>query len=146
VTRFADFVSSLRVAPDILSDRLAMLIEAGVMEKRRYQEPGRRARESYHLTKAGMDLKIVLGALQQWGDEHLPHKDGPSAKRRDRRTREPLSVGFVNGAGSKVPLGDVEFVLVSGGFAKPASDAAAGPPRRGSARKTVRHKSPTRQM
>src|SRR4051795_6456267 len=81
-TRFAEFRDNLGVAPDVLSDRLATLVEAGVLTKQPYQEPGARARFSYHLTPAGADLQIVLGALQQWGDAHLPLPTGPTYLRR----------------------------------------------------------------
>lgn len=109
VTRFADFMSALRVAPDILSDRLATLVAMGVMEKQPYSEPGKRARDSYHLTTAGRDLRVVLGALQQWGDAHLPREAGPTAERRDRRTGERLSVGFVVDERVVVPVEHVDF-------------------------------------
>src|ERR1700749_1051209 len=69
--RFSQFREALGVAADVLSQRLSTLVEHGVMEKVPYQEPGERARASYRLTPAGEELMVVLGALQQWGDEHL---------------------------------------------------------------------------
>ena len=70
--RFAEFRDRLAVAPDVLSDRLATLVEFGVLEREPYREPGARARLAYKLTPAGEELRVVLGALQQWGDLHLP--------------------------------------------------------------------------
>src|SRR5262252_2889792 len=67
VTRFAEFRDRLGVAPDVLSDRLATLVDYGVLERERYQEPGARPRLAYKLTPAGEELLVVLGALQQWG-------------------------------------------------------------------------------
>ena len=66
VTRFADFRSSLGIAPDILTSRLGTLVESGVLEKVPYREPGSRQRHEYRLTAAGRELRVVLGALQQW--------------------------------------------------------------------------------
>ena len=109
-TRFREFRERLGVSSDRLSDRLATLVEAGVLEKRRYREPGERARDSYHLTPAGRELQVILGALQQWGDQHLPRAEGPSMERRSRRTGEPLDVGFVDPSGRAVGLDDVEIV------------------------------------
>jgi DNA-binding HxlR family transcriptional regulator len=109
-TRFADFRGALGVAPDVLSDRLATLVEAGVLVKRPYREPGARARDSYHLTPAGRELQVVLGALQQWGDVHLPYELGPTIVRRATHTGRPVHVGFVDDTGREVPLDDVEFV------------------------------------
>jgi DNA-binding HxlR family transcriptional regulator len=109
-TRFGDFRAALGISTDLLSDRLATLVEAGVMEKRAYQEPGERARHSYHLSPAGKDLRIVLGALQQWGDKHRPRAEGPSMERRSHATNERLAVAFVDGSGRAVALDDVAFV------------------------------------
>ena len=110
VTRFADFRASLDIATDVLSDRLSGLVEAGIMRREQYQEPGRRARASYHLTEAGLELKVVIGALQQWGDAHLPVDCGPTIERRDARSGEPIEVGFVNAKGRRVALGNADFV------------------------------------
>jgi DNA-binding HxlR family transcriptional regulator len=109
-TRFADFRDNLGIAPDVLSDRLVTLVDAGVLEKRPYQEPGARARFSYHLTPAGAELQVVLGALQQWGDEHLPPDTGPSFLRQGAADQRPLHVAFVDDDGRAVDLDDVRFV------------------------------------
>jgi DNA-binding HxlR family transcriptional regulator len=108
VTRFADFRATLGIAPDILTARLATLVAAGVLVKVPYQEPGTRQRHEYHLTGAGRELRVVLGALQQWGDAHRPYEPGPTVTRRtgDGRT---LDVAFVDTRGRRVPLTDVRF-------------------------------------
>ncbi len=108
-SRFADFRVALGVAPDVLSDRLATLVAAGVLEKRPYREPGSRARDSYHPTPAGRDLQVVLGALQQWGDAHRPYELGPTVVRRTPDDR-PVHVAFVDDEGHEVPLDEVRFV------------------------------------
>ena len=109
-TRFAEFRDRLGVAPDVLSDRLATLVEYGVMEREPYQEPGARSRFAYRLTPAGRELQVILGALQQWGDEHLPRPDGPTMLRRGRRTGRPLHVGFIDDHGQEVPLAEVAII------------------------------------
>ena len=68
--RFADIARNTGAPRDVLSARLRTLVDAGVIEKRRYSE--RPPRDGYHLTKAGRDLAPVLAALTQWGDRHLP--------------------------------------------------------------------------
>jgi DNA-binding HxlR family transcriptional regulator len=110
VTRFADFRAQLGIATDILTARLGALVDAGVLRREQYQEPGSRARASYHLTDAGGELKVVIGALQQWGDSHLPVPIGPTMVRRDHRTGEPVEVAFVNAKRRRVDLDNVEFV------------------------------------
>ncbi|MEV5964025.1 helix-turn-helix domain-containing protein [Kribbella sp. NPDC051952] len=114
-TRFADFRDYLHIAPNILTNRLAALIEAGLLEKREYHEEGQRTRSSYHLTAAGVDLKLVLAALQQWGDVHVPRADGPTVVRRSTASRELVDVGFVDKDGHVVPDEDVVFEPVAGG-------------------------------
>ena len=101
-TRFAEFRDILGVAPDVLSERLATLVEYGVLTKQPYQEPGSRARFSYHLTPAGRELLVVVGALQQWGDEHLPRPEGPSMLRRVAGTECPVHVGYIDPDGREV--------------------------------------------
>src|SRR5881628_410581 len=44
VTRFADLQTSLGIAPNVLTNRLGVLVDAGVLVKREYKEPGARPR------------------------------------------------------------------------------------------------------
>jgi DNA-binding HxlR family transcriptional regulator len=71
----------------MLTQRLTTLTEAGILEKRPYREAKSRARSGYYLTEAGAEVKIIVGALQQWGDTHHPHPDGPLARQRQRAIR-----------------------------------------------------------
>ncbi|HEY0260819.1 MAG TPA: helix-turn-helix domain-containing protein [Lacisediminihabitans sp.] len=107
--RFADFEAALGVAPNILAARLDTLVRAGVMEKREYREPGQRARPSYHLTQAGIDLRLVLGAIQQWGDQYLPLIGGPVIARQNATTGKPVRVGFIDEHDRPVDLSDVSI-------------------------------------
>jgi DNA-binding HxlR family transcriptional regulator len=101
-TRFAEFRDRLGIAPDVLTDRLTALVEYGVMEREPYQEPGARSRFAYRLTPAGRELRVVLSALQQWGDEHLPRPEGPSLLRRVAGTDRPVHVGYIGPDGREV--------------------------------------------
>jgi len=109
-SRFAEFRDRLGVAPDVLSDRLATLVEFGVMSREPYREPGARSRFAYRLTPAGRELQVVLSALQQWGDEHLPRPEGPTMLRRVRGTDCPVRVGYLDEQGQEVPLADVTVI------------------------------------
>ena len=109
IERFGDFQRSLEIAPNILTARLEHLVESGLMIKRSYQEPGARRRQSYHLTQAGRDLALPFAALQQWGDEHEPHRDGPSMERRSAAGAS-LHVGLLDDADRPVRTGDLAFV------------------------------------
>jgi DNA-binding HxlR family transcriptional regulator len=109
-TKFAEFRDRLGVAPDVLSDRLSTLVEYGVMEREPYQEPGARPRFAYRLTPAGTELRVVLSALQQWGDKYLPRPEGPSVLRRIRGTDLPVHVGYVDDQGDEIALADVAMI------------------------------------
>ena len=109
-TRFAQFRDRLGVAPDVLTDRLSTLVAYGAMERHPYQEPGARSRMDYRLTPAGRELQVVLTALQQWGDDHLPAPNGPSMLRRVRGTDRPVRVGYVDQDGREVAADEVAMV------------------------------------
>lgn len=77
VRRFDDLTEHLGIARNVLTNRLAALVEAGLVEKRSYREPGQRARHEYRLTPAGRDLRTVLFAVMAYGDAHLAGSEGP---------------------------------------------------------------------
>jgi DNA-binding HxlR family transcriptional regulator len=68
LTRFDQFRTSLGIAPSILTKRLAVLTEEGLLEKRRYSE--RPPRDEYVLTDAGRDFVPVLAMVGAWGRKH----------------------------------------------------------------------------
>lgn len=108
-TRFSEFRERLHVASDVLTQRLGVLVDGGVLDKRPYQEAGTRSRMAYHLTPAGRELMVVFGALQQWGDQYCPHPDGPLVRRGSRSSGRPLHVAFVDETGRETPLEDVDL-------------------------------------
>jgi DNA-binding HxlR family transcriptional regulator len=106
-TRYADFERKLGLPPDTLADRLSTLVDYGIMTRGSYQEPGQRSRPSYHLTAMGRELHIVVGALSDWGDKHLPCAEGPSMFLRARRTGRAVRVGFIDELGYETHPDDV---------------------------------------
>ena len=68
VRRFDDLRRRTGAPRQVLSARLTTLVEAGVLRRHPYQEPGQRTRYEYRLTAAGMDLYPVLVSLMRWGD------------------------------------------------------------------------------
>lgn len=109
-TRFSEFRDNLRVSTDILADRLANLVEAGVLERRAYREAGSRERYSYHLTESGRELSVVLAALTAWGDKYRPSGFGPATFYRDAATHAPVSVTFSTASGDPLEPEDIEVV------------------------------------
>lgn len=69
VRRFGDFRSGLGVASNILSDRLKMLVDAGVFEI--VPASDGTAYQEYALTKRGEGLFPVIVMLRQWGEANL---------------------------------------------------------------------------
>ena len=109
-TRFSEFRDALGIAPDVLADRLATLVEVGVLERRPYREDGGRRREEYVLTAAGDDLRLVLAALQAWGDEHRPAPDRRGARFVETASGEPVTLTFVSPDGRQLPPATVTAV------------------------------------
>lgn len=77
VRRFDALADHLGIARDILTRRLANLVDAGLLERRAYRVDGARERHEYVLTVAGLDLRPVMVALMDWGDRHLADAAGP---------------------------------------------------------------------
>lgn len=71
-TRFSQFQQGLGVPREVLTARLASLVDGGVLERTTYKPEGARAREEYVLTDAGRDLSLVLLALGGWADRYRP--------------------------------------------------------------------------
>ncbi|MCP2048202.1 UNVERIFIED_ORG: DNA-binding HxlR family transcriptional regulator [Paenarthrobacter nicotinovorans] len=65
--RFSEFEKSLGVAKNILSDRLRLLVERGILTR----IPNERGtRSEYELTTAGLDLFTLVLSLRQWGERN----------------------------------------------------------------------------
>jgi DNA-binding HxlR family transcriptional regulator len=109
VTRFADFQTNLGIATNMLITRLGTLVAAGVFERSEYRIPGDRARPEYHLTPAGRDLAIVLGALQQWGDTYFPLPKGPVTQRCNRLSGKKVAVSFIDEHGAPIDTSQVRL-------------------------------------
>ncbi|MEU0038055.1 helix-turn-helix domain-containing protein [Streptomyces sp. NPDC006333] len=69
MTRFSEFQRSLGCARNILSARLAKLVERDVLAVAPASDGS--AYTEYRLTEKGKTLRVPLVALRQWGEEHL---------------------------------------------------------------------------
>src|SRR5271165_3318331 len=110
LTRFDQFQKSLDIAPNMLTRRLNVLVETGLLERRRYSE--RPPRDEYLLTERGRDFRPVLLALLAWGNKHFA-PEGASVLLADRETGEiadPVLVDRVSGR----PVTEPRFTLVPG--------------------------------
>jgi DNA-binding HxlR family transcriptional regulator len=94
VGRFDELAGHLGIARNILSGRLARLVEAGLVERRAYREPGERERSAYRLSGAGRELMPVLLAFMAWGDRNLSGPEGPPAIVRHAGCGAPIKVSL----------------------------------------------------
>jgi DNA-binding HxlR family transcriptional regulator len=101
-TRFSEFRESLGAPTDVLTDRLAKLVAAGILEKRTYREAGARPRIGYHLTERGEGLRVVLAAMIQWGDEFNPAPQGAASRLVDAHDDRALRLAYVDDSGAEV--------------------------------------------
>src|SRR3954470_21390445 len=76
-TRFEQFHRVLQCPRNLLSERLTLLVDEGIVERSEYRKPGSRARKEDRLTDKGRDLMHIMLALQQWGDSHKAVLEGP---------------------------------------------------------------------
>ncbi len=106
-TRFSEFADALGIARDVLSSRLATLVEFGVLERRAYRAEGSRERAEYVLTASGRELVPVLAALNAWGDAYRATEWGPATVYADAQTGEPVSLRFVTESGRILDLDEV---------------------------------------
>jgi DNA-binding HxlR family transcriptional regulator len=92
VRRFDDMQRRTGMPRQVLSDRLAGLVEQGLLRKVPYRDGGQRRREEYRLTAKGLDLYPVLVALMQWGDRYAVGPDGPQVLLQHRDCGEPVQL------------------------------------------------------
>jgi DNA-binding HxlR family transcriptional regulator len=77
IRRFDDFIEHTGIPRQVLSNRLANLVDQGLLRRESYQVSGERARSEYRLTEKGMDAYPILVALREWGDKYTAEAAGP---------------------------------------------------------------------
>ena len=117
--RFPDLLATLPgIAPNILSARLKLMEEHGLIARRFYSDHPPRA--EYALTDKGRELGMVVGALAAWGGRHVYTR----ATLVHAGCGHPVSVGYYcPDCGEAVRGADV---TVTRGRARPGSSARRG--------------------
>src|SRR5919199_5398540 len=110
LTRFDEFRKSLGIAPNMLSRRLNGLVEAGLLERRRYSEHP--PRDEYRLTERGRDFRPVVLALLAWGNRHFA-PEGASVVLINRKTGEPVDPILADPATGR-PVEEPDYGLAPG--------------------------------
>ncbi|MGY4926665.1 winged helix-turn-helix transcriptional regulator [Streptomyces sp. 900105755] len=89
MTRFSEFQRSLGCAKNILSVRLAKLVEREVLTLAPASDGS--AYSEYRLTEKGKALRVPLVALRQWGEEFLFEPDEERLGLVDKRDGLPVA-------------------------------------------------------
>ena len=122
-TRFDQFQKSLGIAPTMLTRRLNALVEAQLMERRRYS--AHPPRDEYVLTARGRDFRPVIVALLAWGNRHFA-PEGASVLLVDARSglaADPILVDRMTGR----PLEEPDYVYAPGPAAGARTRAKLAP-------------------
>jgi DNA-binding HxlR family transcriptional regulator len=106
ITKFGQFHDSLGIASNVLQDRLARLVEEGILERVPYSDHPPRG--EYRLTRKGEDLFTALNALRQWGDQYLCAK--PMRLLRVKGTETPVIAALVAEGTPILPNDQIELV------------------------------------
>src|SRR6201997_3536422 len=88
--RFEALLANVGCARTRLSERLASLVEHGVLYREPYPEPGQRERHQYLLTEKGHDLFAALVALMHWGDRWEAGPEGGPVVVSHRDCNQPV--------------------------------------------------------
>jgi DNA-binding HxlR family transcriptional regulator len=114
-TRFEDFRESLEIAPNILTVRLASLVESGMLEKRQYREHP--PRFEYLPTQRGRDFRPVLLSLMAFGNRHFA-PEGAMVEVVNTKTGKPADIGVFDRQTGQ-PIAAPDYAMVPG----PAANA-----------------------
>jgi DNA-binding HxlR family transcriptional regulator len=85
--RFGQFERSLGIAKNILTARLNMLVDEGILERRDSAEG---AHPEYVLTRKGFDLQPILLAMTHWGDKYKADARGDRLVFVERASGRPI--------------------------------------------------------
>ena len=110
MTRFDEFQKSLGIAPNMLARRLNALVEAGLIERRRYSDHP--PRDEYVVTARGRDFRPVLIALMAWGNRHFA-PEGASVILVNRRTGARVDPVLTDPATGR-PVDEPDYTLAAG--------------------------------
>ena len=102
VRRFDDIRRHAGVPRQVLTNRLATLVDEGLLRKVPYRPEGARTRHEYRLTEKGLELQPILLAITQWGDRHLADASGAPTEFVHRDCNQPIHVEVHCAAGHHV--------------------------------------------
>ena len=106
---FEEFQSELGIARNILANRLARLVDKGILERRPCADDRRKI--EYHLTDKGYALLPVMISLRQWGERWETRVPAfpVLVDARDMRPVQPIQV--LSHDGRVLQKGDLHWAL-----------------------------------
>lgn len=105
--RFDDFAARVGITEAVAAKRLRELVDAGLLERAPYRDPGQRTRQEYRLTAMGRDLVPAALALMQWGDRYLAGEQGAPLALTHAGCGAPVAVEVRCARGHEVALDEV---------------------------------------
>jgi DNA-binding HxlR family transcriptional regulator len=105
--RFDDFATRVGITEAVAATRLRELVDAGLLVRTPYQEPGQRTRHEYVLTDMGRDLAPAALALMQWGDTYLADEPGGPLALTHDGCGAPVAVDVRCAEGHQVALDEI---------------------------------------
>jgi len=106
ITRFDAIQRDLGISRKVLAERLASLVEHGVLQRAPYQE--KPVRYDYYATEKGADLAFVLLAMQTWGNRWIFGEQGPPLLLRHEPCGATIeAVTACSNCGGKLAVGDL---------------------------------------
>ena len=110
VQRFGQIQRALGIAPNVLTSRLAALVDAGVIVKHRYHvDPDW---YEYHLSDHAREALPALLSLAQWAEEHLSDEPMVRALRHSSCGHLTTPVLICNSCGEALHARDLQPELV----------------------------------
>ena len=95
VRRFDDMQRHSGVNRQVLSNRLATLVEQDILRRVPYQPEGSRVRHEYRPTQKGLDLYPVLTALAAGGAQYVADTEGAAVEMAHRGCGEQVHAVLV---------------------------------------------------
>ena len=102
VRRFDDMQKHSGVNRQVLSNRLAHLVDEGILRREPYRPEGARVRHEYRLTQKGLDLYPVLTALSEWGTRYAADPEGPAVEMAHRECGARVHAALVCEDGHRI--------------------------------------------
>lgn len=87
-TRFGEFLKNTGISRNLLTERLAQLVESGILETAPLSDRG--TTHDYHLTEKGRALDGVMLALTDWGNRYIYGEGKEPVRLIDAQSGKPV--------------------------------------------------------